>query len=72
MSQTKVRVHVSRKVLSAWNDEEKLGSLEAIQKCPVLWNNECADFMHRDKKANAWVAAEEMSKEGRNANKKAI
>ena len=73
MSQKKVRVRVSRKVLSAWNDEEKLGLLEAIQKPPVSWNNACADFMRRDKKADAWVAAaEEMSKEGKNANKKAI
>ena len=49
MSQKKVRVRVSRKVLSAWNDEEKLGLLEATQKRHVLWNNACADFMHRDK-----------------------
>ena len=47
--------------------------LEAIQKRHVLWNNACADFLHRDKNADAWVvAAEEMSKEGKNANKKAI
>ena len=50
MSQKKVRVRVSRKVLSAWNDEEKLVLLEAIQKRPVLWDNACADFMHRDRK----------------------
>ena len=59
MSQKKVRVRVSRKVLSARNDEEKLGLLEATQKRHVLWNNACADFMHRDKKADAWVAAAE-------------
>ena len=47
--------------------------MEAIQKRPVLWNNACAHFMRRDKKADASVAAEEeMSKEGKNANKKAI
>ena len=63
MSQKKVRVRVSRKVLSAWNDEEKLGLLEVTQKRHVLWDSACADFMHRDKKADAWVAAvAEMSK----------
>ena len=50
-----------------------MGLLEAIPKRPVLWNNACADFMRSDKKADAWVAAkEEMSKEGKNANKKVI
>ena len=50
-----------------------MGLLEVTQKRHVLWNNACADFMHRDKKADASVAAaEEMSKEGKNANKKAI
>ena len=50
-----------------------MGLLEATQKRHVLWNNACADFMHRDKKADTWVAAAaEMSKEGKNANKKAI
>lgn len=62
---TRVR---NRKLSTAWDDEDKLNLITAVQKYPVLWNNSCADFLHRDKKADAWVAvADELSKEGKHA-----